>query len=69
MPSTIIGKVNKVGVEDGNKTLKFFDRLKAEFDFFEDEEEQQQKENDEGFDISPMNLPGIEEAEDDEVDQ
>ena len=39
MPSSIIDKVNKMGDEDGNQTLKFFDHHKIEYDFFKEEEQ------------------------------
>ena len=68
MPSSIIDKVNKMGADDGNQTLKCFDCHKPEYDFFEEDEQLNiEKENED--DLAPMNLPGIELEECDKADQ
>ena len=67
MPSSVLKKVNKIGADDKNQTLKFFDDQEMEYDFFE-EDVQPNTGTDEEEGSNSMNLPCIELDENNDID-
>ena len=66
MSTSIIDKVNKMGADDGNQTLRFFEHHKMEYGFLGDRmDEEPSKEQEKVI----MNLPISELVDSNNVDQ